>query len=373
MTTPIYDLIMDELKDRRVYKYQTYAPFYIASFVAHRFNLMNQNKKIYYEAKTVPNMRLHLLFNAPPGQMKTFYLNLFGGRDNSILMNTGTEIVHRQSLNEASFIGTQPQQGQRRQGIAEEHTHSILMVDEFSGITQAMKSTYNNQLETALLAALDHGHVYKDMAATNFDYKTMLTLWSGVQPTRIDISSGLGRRFCYMLFVPDPNDNAALLDIKRYTRNMTPDYGELSTLWEQITLFKNDIIDMERIEFDESISDLYADLNLFSFETSIFDRIILGYSLAKNGADKHTTIGIFDNEIEKIVRNEKEWRDQIQKGVDFEMIIKIMKRYNGSMSMQDLVSECLLYSWNSPQVGSVVKAMIEANMLLRNRGMLELP
>lgn len=358
---------MDELRDREVYLYKEYAPFFINSFTAHHLNLMNQDLRVYYEAKSIPNLRLHLMFVAPPGGMKTYYLNTFGGADTSILTDTGTEIVHRQQLNEASFIGTQPQAGARRIGIAEEHKRSILMVDEFSGITQAMKSTFNNQLESALLAALDHGRIYKDMASTHFDYKTSFTFWTGVQPTKIDISSGLGRRFCYLMYVPTHEDNLNLLDIKEKTRNMKPDIAELDMMHEQLVKFKNEIYEIKHIEFDESVNKIYKECNLFNFETGIFDRLIMGYCVAKYGAKPHTTVGIFDREIEQIVRREKMWRDSIQSGIDVDMIKDLISNRGNSVHIDDLVSDCLLYSWNSQQVGQLVKGMVELN-LLRKRG-----
>jgi len=371
VTTIIYDLIMDELKDRHVYRYKDYAPFFISSFACHRFNLMNQAKRVYQEHKTIPNMRLHLLFVSPAGFMKSFFLKLFAGYDNAIFQETGTHIIHRQSMNEASLIGSTYQSGQQRIGIAQDNDKSIMVIEEFSGLTNSMKQSFNSQLESSLLSLLDSGRVYKDMASTTFDYDSQLTLWAAVQPTRFDVSSGLGRRFCYLSYIPTLQDNAELRNIKQQTRNMLADPNEMMIMREQISLFRDEVRQIEKVTFDESVAELYDDLNLFAFEIPIFDRLILGYNLARYGAKDHCEIGIWDKDILDIVSKEKEYRDSIQSGLDFKMITKIIEEHGGSISMKSLTDKCLIYGWNSQQLGKIVKTMIESSIIFKNRNMLE--
>jgi len=43
------------------------------------------------------------------------------------------------------------------EGIAKTYKNGILIVDEFSAITNAFKVSYNNQMDSQMLALLDHG------------------------------------------------------------------------------------------------------------------------------------------------------------------------------------------------------------------------
>ena len=360
--TEIYDDIMKELEGRSCYMANVYAPYYIISYACHKFNIMNNDRKIYYKNMNIPNTRMHLNFVSPPGYMKTHYLTHMGGSPTSIFHDVGTSMIHRQSVNEASFIGT-TSMGDRREGIAERFQHSVIMVDEFSGITQALKSQYNNQFESQLLAILDHGHVYKDMANGAFSYTTRLTLWTGIQPTRLDISSGLGRRFIYMLYIPTPHDNKLLLDIQSQTRNLAPNMRELNQLWAKIKTFNDDIEKIKSLTFDSSIDELYHKLHLYNFEAGYFDSIVIGYNLAKYGVGRNVNIGIFDDTIERIITQQKKWRTDIQKGIDFSMVINLISATGNSIEIGAMVERCLMYGWDATTLGNIIKAMVDAGLV----------
>ncbi|MCK5481919.1 MAG: hypothetical protein KAJ06_12255, partial [Gammaproteobacteria bacterium] len=142
--------MMEELKDREVYKYETYAPFYICSYAMHVFNLMNQKRKIYWESKQLPNMRAHLLFVAPPGWMKSFYLNTMGGDKNAIFRKTGVDLGSESYMTEAGFVGTFSSVNGVNvpmEGAAKMYDNGVLMIDEFSAITKALQTQHSNQLD----------------------------------------------------------------------------------------------------------------------------------------------------------------------------------------------------------------------------------
>jgi hypothetical protein len=285
-----------------------------------------------------------------------------GGSETAIFHDVGTSMIHRQSVNEASFIGT-TSVGERREGLAEKFQHSIIMVDEFSGITQAMKSQFNNQFESQLLAILDHGRVYKDMASGGFAYTTRLTLWSGIQPTRLDISSGLGRRFIYMLYIPTPNDNKHLLKVQSQARNLAPNMRELNQLHGRIKEFNNDIKKIKKVTFDDTVDELYQKLGLYNFEANYFDSLVLGYNFAKYGVGRNVDVGIYDDTIERIITQQKRWRNDIQKGIDFSMVSNIISSCGNSIEINKMIEWCLMYGWDATTLANIVKSMTEAGLL----------
>ena len=275
----VYDMIMDELRSREAYKCEMYAPYYICSYAIHAFNLMNQKREIYFVGKQLPNMRLHLLFISPSGYMKTYYGDNMCRDPNAIFFKTKITMGALQSTTEAGFVGTIASVNGlaiRNPGAAEVNKDGILFIDEFKGITEALKNQMNSQMETQLLAALDHGHVLKQLGSGEIAYRTFLSLWTGVQPGSYDLSSGLGRRLCVMIFVPTQADNDIIMDIMHRTQNMRPDPGHMALLWSNIDELVHGMGSVEKIELDDSILKFYHDQKMFSFETSYFNRIIIG-------------------------------------------------------------------------------------------------
>jgi len=368
----VMEAVMEELKARSVYLYETYAPYYVCSFMTHAFNQMNQRREIYWDSKRVPNMRLHILFVAPAGFMKSFYMGTMGGERFSIFRNCGIPIGFEQSMTEAAFVGTIRDIdgiGHPTLGAAADYKDGMLLIDEFSALTNAMKVQYNSQMDAQLLAALDHGHVVKRLGTGRIEYTTNMTLWAGVQPAKYDLSSGLGRRMCFLLFLPTKLDNVALMRTMHKTRNIRPDVREMDNLWG---LIKNSVSNMECIEtidFGDSVLKLYEELNLFSYESSYFDRLLLGWHLATYGAEPHMMIEAQDKELLQLVNREKKWRDEIAAGVDHAQMMKIIKACGSSIdgklqiSKPDLIQECTMVGWNARQVADVLTELTRFGMI----------
>lgn len=368
----VMEAVMEELKARSVYLYETYAPYYVCSFMTHAFNQMNQRREIYWDSKRVPNMRLHILFVAPAGFMKSFYMGTMGGERFSIFRNCGTPIGFEQSMTEAAFVGTIRDidgVGHPTLGAAADYKDGLLLIDEFSALTNAMKVQYNSQMDAQLLAALDHGHVVKRLGTGRIEYTTNMTLWAGVQPAKYDLSSGLGRRMCFLLFLPTKLDNVALMRTMHKTRNIRPDVREMDNLWG---LIKNSVSNMECIEtidFGDSVLKLYEELNLFSYESSYFDRLLLGWHLATYGPEPHMMIEAQDKELLQLVNREKKWRDEIAAGVDHAQMMKIIKTCGSSIdgklqiTKPDLIQECTMVGWNAKQVADVLTELTRFGMI----------
>ncbi len=368
----IMDLVLDELNSRMTYKSEIYAPFYVCSAMTHSFNLMNERREIYWDGKRLPNMRLHLLFVAPPGFMKSYYMDTMGGGRYGIFRNCGIQIGSEQSMTEAGFIGTIVNVNgvnTPSEGAALTYSKGILLIDEFSAITNALKSQYNSQLDAQLLAALDSGNVFKRLGGGKIEYTTRLSLWAGVQPAKYDLTSGLGRRMCFMVFLPTRYDNDALLETMHKTRNIRPNDHEMESLWKSINnvLFKMDII--ENIIYDDSVFNTYKELGLFSYETSYFDRLLLGWHLATYGPDKDMVIHTKDKALQEIVHREKVWRDSISKGVDYVQLERIIKaagiEMDGKIQImkKDLINEAIMVGWSADQVFEMLGSMIKFGMV----------
>jgi hypothetical protein len=374
----IMEPILEELASRNVYKAEVYAPFYICSAMVHSFNLMNQKKRIYWESKRLPNMRLHILFVAPPGYMKTFYLSTLGGDEFGIFANCGIHVGHEQSLTEAGLIGTfQNLNGTPipTEGAALTYSDGLMLIDEFSAITNALKVQYNSQMDTQLLSALDSGRVNKRLGGGKIEYDTNLTLWAGVQPARYDLSAGLGRRMIFLLFLPTRKDNEQLLETVHHTRNIRPDESSMNVLWSKIHRTIDEMDKIEHVEFGDNVFKMYQELKLFSYESSYFDRLLLGFQLAMYGPEKKIVVEPDNAVIKDLIKKEKSWRDTIIRGVDYVQMVRLIKSSgvvvdnHYEITKSALVDEGIMIGWNAHQIYEKIVDMQKQGMLRMKDGL----
>lgn len=373
----IYDMVMDELNCRYLYKHDTYGPFYVCSYAMHIFNLLNRkvefldtgekiSKAVYWVAAEVPDQRLHNLFIAPSGFMKTTYLRAM----ESILGGSGTKMVYKETMSSAGFIGTVKDNNgtsTKTVGVAEKHADDIIMINEFSAITDNSKAGFNSDFKAMILDVLDHGYVSKDLASGGFHYDTRLTLWAGVQPSHYDLASGMGRRMCPIIFLPTPKDNANLIHIKKQMSGMKIDYPKMKEINKLTKEWKESFSIIEDVSFDDSVYALHQDstLGFWQFECDYFDRLLLGYHLAKHGPSKHVVVTANDTELIRLVTLQKEWRGMIYEGIDSIMIMNLIKSISIEMqpnvrgcSRTALANACKMISWNKKDLYIKLKEMV---------------
>jgi hypothetical protein len=379
----VFESVMEELHRRHAYKCEVYAPFYICSAMTHAFNMVNQKKEIYWEGSRLPNMRLHILFVAPSGYMKTFYIGNMAGDRYGIFQNAGIHVGHEQSLTEAGFVGTLRNIGGvddiKIEGAAQTYSNGIMCIDEFSAITNALKVNYNAQFDTQLLAALDHGSVYKRLGGGKIDYQTNLTLWAGVQPARYDLASGMGRRMCFLVFLPTKYDNQQLRISMNKARGVRPDHTGMLRMWARIEKLIKLMEGVKSITFDESVAKMYDDLDLPSFEGTFFDRLLLGYHLSEYGPEENITLTIDGKGITQLVNYQKTWRDDIKKGIDYIQMLKLIKsagiktEEGIETSTAELVETSIMVGWNAHQIHEKLIEMARMHMIILKGARVILP
>ena len=360
----VLSIIMDELHDREAYLCDLYGQYYVYSYAVHAFNLFNQENKVYWEGSQLPNMRLHLMFVAPSGFMKTYYRKQMSDRSYGIFTGCKVKIGYKQELTAAAMVGSFTQfkdavceQDIEVEGIAKVHRDDILTIDEFSGITNAMNSTYNNQLESQLLMILDSGEVMKSLKAGNIDYITHLTLWAGVQPSKFDCRGGLGRRMAPLLFIPSKHDNRELIKAQHDSQNIRQDNIKMTRIWHEIDEWVDEIHKIKHIEFDVSLRDYYLEHDLYSFEVSYFNRLALGFELAENGAKPNMVIDAHDKRLRAVFKQQQAWRADILKGVDILQMLKLIsmggvedKEGNVISDRRQIIQDATMVGWNAHQV-----------------------
>jgi hypothetical protein len=336
---------------------------------------MNQRREIYFVGKQLPSLRVHLMWIAPSGFMKTHFGDVMGRDPHGIFHKTLIPLGSEQSMTEAGFVGTVASVNGlaiTNPGAAELNKDGILFIDEFKGIQEALKNQMNSQMETQLLAALDHGNVHKRLASGAITYRTNLTLWTGIQPGSYDLSSGLGRRLCVLIFVPTELDNNAIMEIMHATQNMKPDHKKMSVLWDNINEVIRKMETIQRIELDDSVLALYKKLNLFSFETSYFNRLIIGYHLMRYPIEPVMHMDVSDKDLMDLLVSQKKWRGDVYKGLDYMQIEKILTIHGGKCERSQIAKECVMIGWNTKQVFEILTEMQKYQVISYKGSMVEL-
>lgn len=369
----IMELVLEEMKSRKAYLYDIYTPYFVCSYAMHCFNLLNLENKIYWQSKRIPNMRLHLMFIAPPGYMKSYYMDNMGADETcGIFANTRIKLGVEQAVTEAGLIGTfiyVDDVPTENSGSARIYNEGIMIIDEFSAMTNAMKTTYNNQLDTQLLSALDHGKIRKRLGSGFIEYQTNFTLWGGVQPARYDFTSGMGRRMWFMLFLPTKQDNDILLTRMNETRNIVSDPVNMSRIWTCIDKWVERMKIIKSIKFDDSVLELYQQMGIYSYDANLMDRLVLGYHLATYGPEERMRIDVEDKRLVEMMKREKRWRDNINNDV----VIAHMQKMIASggvyvdgeyrMPKKQLMQDALMVGLNGYQVTEVITDMVKMGIV----------
>jgi hypothetical protein len=286
-------------------------------------------RAVYMSSGQMPNMRTHLMFMAPPGTGKSFFLRHFSDKHFGILKHGGFPLHKETSITEAGLIGTikleQDGTATTVAGAAYEHQTAIFVMEEFLAMMNAMKSGFNAQLEAQLLTSLDSGDVNKRLAHGAIDYHTSYSLWCGIQPIKVSLEGGLGRRLCYLLNVPTKEGQGRYAEAAMSGDNISVDMDWLQQYRRRVELWGASLGLIESVKFEPKFyTFLRTIIKCSGYEVDIYRRLILGYHLAKYGASEHVVITL-DETISKIMIQQAEWRYRVKQGPRVQQIISVLR------------------------------------------------
>jgi|GEM_PF-1638772 len=367
-----------------------FLPFYDASIACHLLNLENKEREFYVKQNEVQDLRLHMFFVAPPGYSKSLMLRTLLGHDKdtkeeededsyqieyldknidkdySALGNADIKTNFEQKMNEASYVGTIVQKNgayRPHKGAAFEHKESILGVEEFSVITDSMKSKHGRTLDKALLESLDHGYLMKRLAHGKISYLTNLTLWSCSQPLRFDLSSGLGRRFFFIYFIPTREEEKKIRDMARRNEKSYASNQTLDDIAEDIELIKANASKVQNITYSDKIYEVLDEFGITHFEENLFRKLALGYNFATREHIERDMMVCMNDELEELFRMEAEWRREIKKGPDVTQVIRILKDRGGVMEVSKLKNKLIDFGLSFKQATKALRELKSAGMV----------
>jgi len=366
----LFELILEELKWRKSAQYERFPRFFISSIGAHLFNLTNQERRIYWQSGIMPNTRLHIMFVSPPGFSGTYWLEQFLRDDTAILKDSGVDSIFEGSITEAGFVGTVKFVDGTpviTAGAAQMFNKSIIGIEEFSAITAMMQAPHSRLLDSAMLAALDKGYVIKHLAGGRISYKTNLSLWCKTQPARYDLSSGLGRRFFFLNFIPTRKDREEVDNAYENGKNIKANIPRLLTIREKFKELQEMIKNIEIVSFDAKIRQHLRQRHIIHYERMLYEKMLIGYNIMRGKFGKELFVTLDDESI-NMINLEIYWRDEIRRGAQYAQAFAILRDNDGHIPEWKLKEELLLFGMDWVQGSSVIEELIRLKALRRQGG-----
>lgn len=339
----IYKLILNEFRHRQCAHVDIYPGHFACSIGSHIFNLVNQETEVLIQNGIPVDTRMHIMFVAPPGFSKTFWQSQYLRGTWSIMHDTNIFHGFEGSTTEAGFVGSATmQEGEAviTPGLAYIYKDGIVGFEEFSALVAMMKSQHSRQLDAALLLALDKGYVVKRLRAGKIGYKTNVSVWCGTQPARFDLTSGLGRRFYYLLLIPTRDDKELIRSKMRSGWDVRMDKNRTARIRNSIDALKDDLFEIRKVTRAPEVNKLLDELKMPPYEEPLYHRLILGYKIIRGMFDKELVLDL-DDEIEAMCRSEATWRKAIRRGPEIAEVYSILNSNGGKMSIVGLKDELL--------------------------------
>lgn len=269
------------------------------------------------------------------------------------------------AMNEASYVGTIREDGHNQEvvyGAAYEHRKSILGIDEFSVLSDTMQQSYGKTLDEALLTSLDSGYLKKRLRSGKINYITHLTLWSNSQPMRFDISSGIGRRFFFIYFIPTEDEEEKIKKAARKDEKSYPEQELLNDIGTDIEVIKTNLSKINSITIDDEIYDIFDSTIIPHHEENLFKRFAIGHFLATN-ADIDRDVNVtMENDMEKYLLEAIRWRNEIRRGPDVTQVLKILDD-KGMMKVGDLKDKLTTFGLSYKQATKAIRELIRDNVI----------
>ena len=325
------------------------------------FNIINQEKHLFWAHGVIPNLRLHIMMVSPPGWMKSFTLKQMLRGPSSLFGETELNPVYASTMTEAGFVGTikfgEGNEPVRIPGLCEEYAESIIGIEEFSAIAQMMEVGYSRALDVAYLTALDDGWVTKRLAAGEIKFRTDMTLWAGTQPMRFDLTSGMARRLFFIQIVPTRRDKKIITVARRKGIGIVNKTEQTIIIGKLLNKLHKKIEKLEAIHFEKTLYKLMDRLGIPHFEESLYERLALGYNLVRTNFGKELFVRLDDTLRAMIIRGDQ-WRVQLKRGTRTAQVILTLRDYGGKMNINELRKILLDLSLSWSESSDIIRELI---------------
>ena len=371
----LYDATLAYFKSKKMVRIDEFIPYYLSSMACHILNIHNRKvHMVYARGGIVPDLRLHMFFIGPPGFSKSFFCDIlfdevFGAAwDEAGFGFPNHEVGY---LNMASLIGTIvgiDDEGQPIiiEGLAQTHSESIIWAEEFTGIREVMRTDYSAGMGDAFLKLCDNGKVERDMRYGSIRYQSMATLMLGTQTMRIDLPSGLSRRFLFMDLSPSIKDIEAYRRAWHEGRKAFPDFKILNQLRAGYSRLASGVDELRRITFTPEYIAFLKTLKTPHINLDLLERLAIGYNLLTNYEfGKDTLVVDISDVLKRLITQSLDMRYRILGLEEQSAVLKLLVGRGWVRETEFKVSDCI------PGVGMTYKQATSALEDMKKVGLIE--
>jgi len=355
----------------KVHESQTWKkkPMYLGYTTAH----VTKRTKMYRQGPAVDfttSQEHYIANNLVVHNSKSFILKVLLSGPTSALGGTELKTTYSGNLTEAGFTGTIRATDDSGEpiityGAAHDYADYIVGIEEFSALTTAMKQEHSSNLDNALLTALDSGHLVKRLAAGEIRYDTDITLFAASQPTRFDLSSGLGRRFFFVNFIPSVAEKEKLKWCRRNSKGVRGDIGMLKKIGWDVTDVMKRIDELRSVKFTDEFMKSIDTLKVPHYIEPLFERLGIGYTIATTNFGSVLKVDITP-ELQKLMNVAKEWRTQISRGAEEQQVVRILEA--GEMGEIELKDELLDFGLQYGKSEELIGRLVKQKRIKREEG-----
>lgn len=317
----IFERVLDFCKRNYIVDVDDKVPVFLCSIGAHLFNTVNKcsmcdfaprdgeesdrftiddcpmrhgNYPIYTPSSRIADTRIHILMRGAKGSGKNVLLDLFCAEHTGFLWNPDgfngigfRTMSGPNSITEAGMFGSVNDEGRIvGRPLARDLCGGFLTFEEFSSVSDANRKDHSIDMKNQMLTSLDSGRVAKGMRDGWVRYNTRYTVWGGTQHGRMDLESGLDRRFFIIDILMDAEKEAAYKEAQNKQASMSKEEraylaGEIMDLRQWFIERQMDIVlnPPEGVVFDEAFEKWVMQESVRSFESDLFRRLAIGYNM----------------------------------------------------------------------------------------------
>jgi hypothetical protein len=262
-----------------------------------------------------------MVYIAPSGWTKSTYFRLLLKNGDGIVWNNDKMFptdLHS-SFTPASWFGTiresKDKDTEQKEGIFTRYKRGIVGADDYQALTLLFDEGVGED-ERALMTALDTDEAVKNLSLGQIRVKDVgVTMWFGIRPAEVNLTSGLARRFQFPRFYPTRKEADIFRTMARKQVETCMDLEPTTVEGGQPPMLGvfNDtyeyIVNRGVTEIDYGpVDDWLSQYRLPHFEENIYRKLATGYAVATGSYPKI----VIESELEEMLMDEIVSRESLR-------------------------------------------------------------
>lgn len=365
---------IDIVKDRGIVFADKFLVYMLMSYGCHITNIVNRQHAVFQYQRRIPDLRVQILFTAPPRFSKSLFIKQAIDPDYGLLnagiykaLDGSPGMRYAGYCTEARWTGSSKQEEGsvvEDMGLAKKYQYGIIGMEEFAAITNAMKQSHSNHMEQSFALSLFDGDVYKDLKGITLDYHTDVTLFAGNQIMRFNLGGGIFSRFLHMFWVPSLAEVRKIGEMIWEGDNLESDTTRLHNYRKELHIQHKNLKAVRRIEFNDDVKEFL--IGMPHYEQLLYRNLILGYNIMKDSNIPERLDIHMDEDIAKHVNRAKEWRMQlISDPIGYQIMGSVIDLggMDDYVPYEQVVDTNLIYSTPRALSSKVIQSMIHDGRL----------